>query len=58
MENGIDKIDIKTLKTMIGDREKEICVREYQKCNDSGVRKAQNDDQILKTLYKLLNLIK
>lgn len=51
---NLTKKEIKSIKGMIGDREREICIREYQKCNDSGVRKAQEEDPRLTTLYKLL----
>ena len=55
---AINKKDIKVIKGMIGDREREICIQEYQKCNDSGVRKAQENDQKLITLYKILEIFK
>jgi len=55
---AINKKDIKVIKGMIGDREREICIQEYQKCNDMGVRKAQENDQKLITLYKILETFK
>ena len=55
---AINKKDIKVIKGMIGDREREICIQEHQKCNDSGVRKAQEEDTKLKTLYKILETFK
>jgi len=50
----IAKKEIKAIKGMIGDREREITIREYKKCNDGGVRAAQDKDPKLISLYKLL----
>lgn len=48
----ITKKDIKLIKGMIGDREQEICIQEYKKCNDKNVRKVQENDPKLKAMEK------
>jgi hypothetical protein len=52
----IEKSDLKVLKRMAGEREIEITKKCYRECRDGDVRKEQADDQILKTLYKLIDI--
>jgi len=53
----ITKKDIKAIKGLIGDREQEICIQEYKKCNDKNVRQVQAEDKKLIALEKALELM-